>query len=143
MCNTAFMKLAVVGSRDVDQYEVVREILDTIYSYNPEISAVVSGGARGIDSYGAYWAKENDLPVTEYLPDWNKYGKRAGFVRNELIVKDADYVCAIWDGVSRGTLNSIDLARKYKKKLLVINVMKYEYQEDGVDKHVWEIHGDY
>lgn len=135
-------KLAVVGSRDVDQYEVVKEILDTIYEYNPEISAVVSGGARGIDAYGAQWAKENGLELTEYIPDWNKHGRGAGFVRNELIIKDADYVCAIWDGVSRGTLNSIDLARKYKKKLLVINVMKYEYQEDGVDKHVWEIHGD-
>ena len=45
-----------------------------------------------------------------FLPDWDKYGKSAGFIRNKLIINEADMVVAFWDGKSKGTKNSIDLA---------------------------------
>jgi hypothetical protein len=54
-----------------------------------------------------------------FYPDWDKYGKKAGPLRNELIIQSADLVLAFWDGTSRGTKSSIDFALKYKKELRV------------------------
>lgn len=47
-----------------------------------------------------------------YYPDWDKYGKQAGFIRNRLIINDSDCVLVFWDLKSKGTLNSIQLATK-------------------------------
>jgi hypothetical protein len=55
-------------------------------------------------------------------PDWNSYGKSAGFVRNRQIIKAADMVIAFWNGKSRGTENSIQIAKELNKGLVVIEV---------------------
>jgi predicted Rossmann fold nucleotide-binding protein DprA/Smf involved in DNA uptake len=73
---------------------------------------IVSGGARGVDQAAAGEARRLGLPVIEYLPDWAAYGRAAGMIRNRLIVGNADAVIAFWDGQSRGTRASIELARK-------------------------------
>ena len=59
-----------------------------------ENDVVVSGGAHGADTLGADWARSKGYSVVEYLPNWNKYGKRAGFLRNEQIINDCDMVIA-------------------------------------------------
>jgi len=84
------------------------------------ITEVISGGAHGADSAGARWARENGLKLTEHLPDWDRYGKRAGFLRNELIIKDADVVLCLWDGVSKGTGHSLSIAKRLKKPTFII-----------------------
>jgi hypothetical protein len=56
-----------------------------------------------------------------FKPDWNKYGKSAGFVRNKLIIENADIVFAFWDGESKGTLISINIAKELNKKLYICN----------------------
>jgi hypothetical protein len=71
----------------------------------------LNGGAKGADSYGEYYAKERGIPVTIFLPDWNTYGKKAGYIRNKLIVESSDLVIAFWDRVSKGTKHSIDIAK--------------------------------
>ena len=114
------MKLAVVGSRNFNDYELLKFKLDTIHSVKP-ISLIISGGAVGADSLSERWAKENNIPTKIFIPDWNKFGKKAGFLRNEDIIKSSDAVVAFWDGISRGTLSSINLAKKYNKSCLVIN----------------------
>ena len=81
---------------------------------------MVSGGARGPDTLGVLWARDNGIEIKEFLPDWDKYGKSAGFIRNTQIVEAADLVIAFWDGVSRGTKDSIDKAEKMGKRVAVI-----------------------
>ena len=51
--------------------------------------------------------------------DWERYGRGAGMIRNKQIIADADVVIAFWDGASKGTKNSVELARKAKKKLAI------------------------
>jgi len=97
--------VAVVGSRSMADYAKVTRCLDKI----PCIVGIVSGGARGADSLGARYANEHSLQLKEHIPDWNKYGKSAGFRRNHRIISDADYVVAFWDGMSKGTAHSIQL----------------------------------
>lgn len=116
------MRLAVIGSRNCYDYETIKRKLDYIHDNKFMITSIVSGGAKGADSFGARWADENSVDKDIYLPDWNQYGKRAGFIRNEQIVVNCDVLIAFWDGKSRGTMNSLDLCEEHGIKYLVINI---------------------
>jgi hypothetical protein len=108
------MKLAIVGSRTFNDYEMVKTALKDL-----AITEIVSGGAKGADTLAEQYAAENNIPVKVFKPDWAKYGRGAGPVRNKQIVEYADKVIAFWDGESRGTKSSIDLAEKQGKLLEV------------------------
>lgn len=113
------MKLAVIGSRTFDNYQLLCSSIDKLRrKYN--IDTIVSGGAKGADSMGIMYAENNGLCWKEHLPNWELYGKSAGFRRNHDIINDADLVIAFWDGKSRGTKHSIDLASDQNKEVLVI-----------------------
>jgi hypothetical protein len=113
------MKLAVVGSRDFNDYELLKSRLDIIHKLKI-IDLIISGGAIGADSLSEKWAKENRIPSKIFLPDWNTYGKSAGFKRNVEIIYNSDAVIAFWDGLSKGTQHSINLAKEYKKPIAII-----------------------
>lgn len=114
------MKLAVVGSRSFNDYELLKTKLDAIHNTVKPITLIISGGANGADSLAERWAKENAISTKIFFPDWNKYGKKAGYLRNIEIVKNADVVIAFWDGQSKGTLHSINLAKQLNKPLKVV-----------------------
>lgn len=80
---------------------------------------IISGGAKGVDSWAAEIASERGFPVVEIRPNWKKYGKGAGFRRNKEIVLAADEVVAFWDGSSAGTLHTVKQAEKLQRPLLV------------------------
>jgi hypothetical protein len=134
------MKLAIVGSRSIYDYAPVKALLDEVLMDNQHITTVVSGGAMGIDRFAAIWAKDNNLQLIEHIPDWQTNGRAAGFIRNEQIIKDADYVVAIWDGVSKGTVNSMQWAKRFNKPLMVCNFFEAHYEdENGNTRSSWEI----
>ena len=109
------MKIAVIGSRGL----IVRDL----EMYLPEeTTEIVSGGARGVDTSARYYAQKNGLKLTEFLPDYNKYGKIAPLVRNLEIIDYADEVYAFWDGTSRGTKYVIENCRRKKKKVHVFMI---------------------
>ena len=113
------LALAVVGSRDFSNYLLLKEEIEKLPEFSL-ITEIISGGAKGADTLGALYARDSQLQLTEYIPMWSKYGKSAGFKRNTLIIQNADIVIAFWDGTSKGTLSSIELAKKYNKKLHII-----------------------
>mgnify|MGYP003347785061 CR=1 FL=1 len=113
------IKLAIIGSRTFDNYNILKENLE---SYKNKISLVVSGAAKGADLLGERWAIENNIKTLIFPANWEKYGKRAGFIRNEDIIKNCDAVIAFWDGKSKGTFHSLSLADKYKKPYKVIHI---------------------
>ncbi len=108
------MRIAVVGSRAFDDYERMSKIL---IKYIPFI--LISGGAHGADALAERFANEHKLVSMIYPAKWDKYGKRAGFIRNTKIVEEADLVIAFWDGESRGTESTINLADQMNKKVIV------------------------
>ena len=110
------MKVAIVGSRDYPRLDQVRRYVKLL----PEGTVVVSGGALGVDSCAAEEALRHDLATEEFLPEWDRLGRGAGFIRNADIVDAADLVVAFWDGKSRGTKNTIDLVRKASKPFVVV-----------------------
>lgn len=113
------MKIAIIGSRCITDKSYIYEKLDYIFR-NKKPSLVISGGAHGPDRIGIAWALENKIETQEFLPDWNKYKKSAGFIRNTQIVEAADIIIAFWDGISKGTKDSIDKAKKLNKKIKII-----------------------
>jgi hypothetical protein len=113
------MKLAVVGSRNFNDYDLLKSKLDIIHKKRP-ITLIVSGRAKGADSLSERWSKENNIETLIFIPEWDKYGKRAGFLRNEDIIKNSDAVVAFWDQISKGTQHSISLAKKYNKPCLIV-----------------------
>ena len=109
------MKVAVIGSRNFDDNKVLTKTLDSIDNFD----IIVSGGAKGADKLGEQYAKERNIPIQIFLPDWKKYGKSAGVRRNKKIIDYCDIVVAFWDGKSKGTLHSLKLASKLKKKIIL------------------------
>lgn len=109
------MKLAVVGSRTFNDYSLLCEYLDKIHEREP-ITHIVSGGAKGADKLSEKWAVEHDIETIIFIPDWGTFGRKAGFMRNQDIITTSDKVLALWDGESAGTKNSIELAKRQKKK---------------------------
>lgn len=107
------MKVAVVGSRDLK--------IENLNDYLPSnTNEIVSGGARGIDTCARNFAIENNIKLTEFLPEYHKYGKKAPLIRNIQIINYSDLVIAFWNNQSRGTKFVIDNCKKYGKKCIVI-----------------------
>ena len=99
------MKVAVIGSRGLQ--------VDHLEEYLPEgVTEIVSGGARGIDACARNYALSHGLKLTEFLPEYEKYGRGAPLRRNIAIIEYADIVLAFWDGKSRGTKFVIDNCKK-------------------------------
>lgn len=114
-------RVAVVGSRAFSEPETVMNFL---VKYCMGAACIVSGGARGVDSWAEYFANRSKIPLSVYPAEWDVYGKSAGYRRNEVIVNHADIVVAFWDGISRGTKHTMDLATKYNRQLYVIQPAK-------------------
>lgn len=106
-------KIAVVGSREYPLRSAVEEFVGRL---NPLTNVLISGGARGVDQWAAEAARERNIRVVEYRPNYKKYGRGAPLRRNTEIVLGADSVAAFWDGTSRGTWDTI---RKSIRKGLV------------------------
>lgn len=111
------MRVAVIGSRGFDNYELVSKTLSNI-----DITLLISGGAKGADSLGERYANENNIETLIFKPDWEKYGKAAGMIRNTDIVDNAEFIVAFWDEISKGTKDSITKSEKLGKKILVVNI---------------------
>ena len=99
------MKVAVIGSRNLK--------VDDLGKYLPEgVTEIVSGGARGVDTCAREYALANEIKLTEFLPEYDKYGRGAPLRRNITIIEYADLVLAFWDGSSHGTKYVIDNCKK-------------------------------
>ena len=81
------MRVAVVGSRFFTDYDYVKSSLDAINNVY-KITVIVSGGARGADSLGERYARENGIEFVLFAADWNKHGKAAGPIRNKQLIEE-------------------------------------------------------
>lgn len=110
------MRTIIAGSRTITSYQTVCEcIKDSGFT----ITEVVSGAARGVDKLGEMWAKENKVAIKQFPADWDKFGRKAGHIRNEEMAQYATCLIAIWDGESPGTGSMIHYAIKYGLKMSV------------------------
>ena len=102
------MKTIIAGSRTITD---IKHVLDAAAVCGWLISEVVSGTARGVDLLGEQAAAMAGVPVKRFPADWDKYGKKAGYLRNMQMAEYAEALLAIWDGISAGTNHMINIAK--------------------------------
>jgi len=107
--------VAVVGSRSVTSCKALLRHLDALHALG-QVAEVVSGGAAGVDTLAAQWTMRNLVRLTELRPDYAAHGAGAPHVRNAEIVRRADLVLVVWDGVSKGTLSAARAAARLGRR---------------------------
>ena len=106
--------VAVIGSRSFADYELLE---NTLMHY--QICKIISGSAKGADSLAERYALGHGIELLIFKPDWKKYGRGAGPIRNRDIVDAADLVIAFWDGKSKGTKSALDYAQQKNKEIVI------------------------
>ena len=121
-------KVIIAGVRNLNNVNVVfnsaNKLLKSKFEQNVPVE-IVSGCARGTDTIGEIYAEKLGLSVKKFPAQWDKYGRRAGYLRNEEMAIYADALIAFWDGQSKGTKHMIDLAKKHNIPVKVINCSKF------------------
>ena len=120
-----YFRVIIAGSRNFNNYELLKKECDAFLSDKKEKYniTIISGGARGADFSGEKYAQDEGFDLEIYPAQWDKFGKRAGYRRNEQMAEVADALIAFWDGSSRGTKHMIDIMNE---KNLLVRVVEYE-----------------
>jgi hypothetical protein len=74
------LRTIIAGSRTAELLHVINAFDSA--EFKDQISVIISGTARGADQHGETIAKSIGIPIERYPADWNKYGKKAGYLRN-------------------------------------------------------------
>ena len=117
------IKVALVGSRNINDMDFVeRQFFRVLRKEKVDVHdvVIVSGGATGVDTLAQKIARKYGLTIVIHYPQWWRFGKAAGPMRNTKIVKDADVVLAIRWGASKGTDDLIRKAHTVGKKVYEI-----------------------
>lgn len=119
------MKLAVIGSRKGFVPEFVYSgITNYLHTHPVQNMTIISGGAVGVDTYAKEYAQLHNIPFEEFPADWERFGRSAGMIRNQQLISQANCVLAFWDQESKGTHHSIELAKKMKKPVTIITLVR-------------------
>ena len=108
------MKIVIAGSRTITDINILLKAIKLSEYKITDDDEIVSGGARGVDSLGEKYAKNKGIAVKVFKPDWDKYGKSAGIIRNYEMAKYCDRAIVIHNG-SNGSLNMIKNLIKFNK----------------------------
>ena len=120
-------RVIIAGGREFDDYKLLCERCDAILVEKAKTHRIIilSGGAAGADTLGESYARERGYLVEVHPADWDRYGKRAGPIRNGVMASKAQALIAFWDGSSPGTRDIIEQA---EGKGLAIRVISYPYK---------------
>jgi hypothetical protein len=124
----------LAGSRSLGLYELLcRAVVHSEFS----VTEVVSGGARGVDALGERWSLEHlGKPATRFAAEWEKYGRRAGFIRNAQMAQHAEALVALMLGHTRGTSDMVERMRAAAKPVYLERYSPIEcHAEDPQPPH--------
>ena len=109
MTASKLMTVLVCGGRD---YLDKQRVFNVLNFNRAKIGLIVHGAAKGADTFAGMWAAENDVPCLRVPAKWRVHGKKAGAVRNALMLKlgKPDLVVAFPGGV--GTAMMVGMAKK-------------------------------
>ncbi len=132
------MRICICGSRSItDRREVFTRLDRLPMGFDPRQTRIIIGGAREIDRLVKEWAENHGIPVEKVIPNWNRYDKRAGLVRNQKMVEIADLLVAFWDGVSTDTAHTIitayELGKPVRVELVPVNCFSIWFMLDKFD----------
>lgn len=115
MRDPGVMRVIVAGGRDygrrLEHKPALFHDLDRLWRKYPNLE-IVSGMARGADALGYDWASARSVPVACFPAQWDRFGKPAGFIRNQLMAWYGTHLIAYWDGRSSGTKHMLDTGKR-------------------------------
>ena len=121
------------GDRNWTDRDSVR---DFIKFWLPKHTLIVQGGCRGLDDIAKEVALELGYIVTTVKAEWSKYGKSAGPIRNERMMKlNPNWIVAFHENIdgSKGTKHMLGLAKKNKTSWALLSksgIIDCEYYGD-------------
>lgn len=103
------MRVLVCGGRD---YQNVTRMWDVLDKLPKENLVIIQGGAQGADALAKIWARNHEVECEEFPADWDRYGKRAGYIRNTkmLIEGKPDIVLAFKGGKGTDMMVKLSVA---------------------------------
>lgn len=113
------MKVIIAGSRHINDFSLLKLAL-IIANFNKD--TVICGLCKGPDMLGTRYAQENNIELMTFPADWNKFGRRAGPIKNKQMSDCADALIALWDGKSPGTKDMINKMKLQNKLVYILNV---------------------
>ena len=108
------MRVLVCGGRDFNNQDLLADtLIGLLGQCKTEDVIFISGRARGADKLGEQFAKANNCKLLVFPADWNKFGKAAGYIRNQQMIDEGkpDLVVAFPGG--RGTADMVRRAKKH------------------------------
>ena len=131
------MKLIIAGSRQITDKEFVINVIDeTVKRLNLDVTEVIEGECRGPDLFGKEWANRHGIPVNEFPADWEKYGRRAGPIRNSEMAKVGDMLIAFLSKGSIGTQDMINKMRAKGKPICIVDETGVRFNNEKIDD-IW------
>lgn len=116
-------KVIIAGSRNYHNYDPVAAMVDRFREYFT-VDTIISGAANGVDSIGMNYANRNTIPL-EVFPihpsDWERYGKRAGHLRNQTMAERGDILLAFVTS-GNGTRNMIENMQRLGKPIITYDM---------------------
>lgn len=105
-------KVLICGSRDFNDYKLINSFVQSL----PDETVLIEGEARGADSIARDAAIKRGLRVEKFPADWQKYGKKAGILRNYDMLQEGkpNIVVAYSTDIknSKGTKNMLEQSIK-------------------------------
>lgn len=107
--------IGIIGTRRRNSGEAFKKIQEKFFEVYEDGDKIVSGGCpKGGDRCAEKIAKEYGIPILIFFPNWKKYGRGAGLVRNGDIATESDVLIAC---VSKDrTGGTEDTIKKFLKK---------------------------
>lgn len=122
MNNKKVFKVIIAGGREFSDFDLLFSKCEKILEKKNFVE-IVSGCARGADKLGILYAKKKGFEFSKFPANWDMFGKKAGFMRNQQMADYADALIAFWDGESRGTK---DMIQRAKAKKIPVRIVKYK-----------------
>jgi len=108
------MVVLVCGGRAYVNADHVFKVLSDIHAKTP-IAWLIHGAARGADTFGENWAKEFQIDYTGVPAQWDKYGRKAGPMRNVSmlnLLKNAEVAMVVAFPGGKGTAHMVKISKE-------------------------------
>lgn len=111
------VRVLICGGVDFCDFDFLESECDRLIPAGSNIE-IVAGGAAGADALAEIYARKKGFRLSVFPAKWSRYGKAAGPIRNRKMVDyisedDERMVIAFWNGFSRGTANTIEIAERF------------------------------
>lgn len=107
-------RILICGDRNWSNLQLIQQKLSEWLTHK-SIECVIEGECRGADTLGRIAAERACIPVLKFPADWKEYGKSAGPIRDQQMLKEGKptIVLAFHNNIeiSKGTAHMVKIAR--------------------------------